>query len=595
MATVNLIPINNDEQQQVNLVPIASTRTPQQDVIAKMGKTEKFLVGVGAGMYDLYKGIEQLGAEGLSKIGIVSPETVNRVTQEGTEARADFAPLADQSTAAQIGNFVGKTAPMAVIPGGVSGGVLKRMGTSALAGAGMGAASFVPENESRLANVATGAVGGAAGSAILSGAGKLANVALSKPASKLVNQQLGDKYKIPLTLSEAKGTAGRVDTIMERVPWVFGIGKFRATQQQAAKEAATSQFSKYVIDPTLDNTASMKIANDAHLDTLYQQVKGSAATIPLGQAPEVKKAAGELLNRYPDVFTSIQDNKVKRILSDIVGDTATKTVDTGVLNAQGAKITKQIEPKFSFDDLWELRKGIGQAIGGAKTPTEKAQFSAIYSAVSDDMDTMMSKGAGGAVNAFKEANNAFKQYSVKFDAMREAYDKAIGTTGAGTMGFFSPQKYGTALKNLANDPKYKKNIKWTPEEIREMTGLANILQVTKRAGQFMENPPTGNRWGAILSGAGVGGVAYTTGGVAATVKTAGIGLSAALITKFLTTTPAGKQLILASAKIEPTSPAMQRVMKTIYNQLPKFIAGLGLSTKNNYGMSNTENAVLTTE
>jgi hypothetical protein len=576
-----------------------------QPVIDEMGPLQKGIVGVGAGMYDAYKGIQQAGAEAGQAMGLVEPETVQRITQEGQEAREVFAPLKEQSTAATIGEFVGKTAPYLPIPAGGGVGGLARFAAGTGAGAVMGATEFVPEGGSRGMNTVIGAGLGGAGAAALHGAGKLYNAAAENPLAKFATQKLSEKFKIPVTLSELTGKADRTDAIMERVPSFFGIKGFREEQQAAAKAAATDHFGKYVVDPTLDSTAAMQVANDAHLDDLYAVVRQNATSIPQASAPQVKAAATELLDRYPAVFETIQDTKVKRILANIADDTATKskTIDvmddlgrpvttpgTGggghggpkpvavsILDASGKPIRQKVEPKFSFDDLWTLRKGIGQAKGGAKTPTEAAQLGRIYAAVSDDMDTMLAGQGGSELKAFKEANDAFKQYGLKFDVLRQAYDKAMGTTGAGNMGFFSPQKYGVALKNLANDPTYKKNITWSSGEIAEMTGLANILQVTKRAGQFMENPPTGNRWGMPTLTTAAGGGAYAAGGIAATAKTAGLAGTAALVTKFITTSPAGQRLAVAASRIQPQSRTMGVLMNQVYSQLPKFTAEMGLS------------------
>lgn len=537
-------------------------------------KLQQGLIGIGAGMYDAYKGVQQLGATLGNKLGIVDQSTVDRITREGQQARDDFKPLADQSTIAKIGEFAGKVVPFAVLPGGVAGGLGQRMATSALAGATMGASEFVPEDGSRSENILKGAAAGAAGQALVSGAGKVFNAVANNPLAQNTLAQLSDKYNIPATLSELTGKSTRLDSVMERAPSVFGIKGFREGQQAAAKEAATNNFAKYVVDPTLDSSAAMKIANDAHIDSLYEKVRATAATLPTGAAPETKTAATELLDRFPTVFESVQDNEIKRILKDVIGDTSSKTVATRVLDASGNAITKQVDPKISFDDLWTLRKAVGQALGSAQKQGDDvaaSQYGRIYSAVSDDMDNMMNSASGTAANVFKEANDAFKQYSLKFDVMRQAYDKATGATGSGTLGFFSPAKYATEIKNLANDPNYKKTIKWSPGEIAEMTGLANILQVTKRAGQFLENPPTGNRWGGIITGGGIGGGAVAAG-VGPTLATAGTAGAAALVTKFITTTKAGQRLALAASKADPRSPAMKIIIDQLYNQLPKFTA-----------------------
>jgi hypothetical protein len=181
---------------------------------------------------------------------------------------------------------------------------------------------------------------------------------------------------------------------------------------------------------------------------------------------------------------------------------------------------------------------------------------------------MLAKSNTPALSEFKAANEAFKQYSVKFDAMRVAYDKAMGTTGAGEM--FSPKKYSTALKSLANDPNYKKNVKWLPGEIEEMTGLANILQVVKRAGQYAENPPPGNRWGLLSALGGAEGAAYAIGGTAASIKTAGIAAGVAGVGACL-----GADFI----KIDPPvpTPAQDKKGESSVHMIKEVVAAAGRS------------------
>jgi hypothetical protein len=372
-----------------------------------------------------------------------------------------------------------------------------------------------------------------------------------------------ERFKVPVTSGELTGQPRlqAVETLNEKVPF-SGMTSFRETQHAAAKDAATNHFSQYVVEPAADSTAAMKISNDNYLDGLYEKVKTNTEELPRGEAPEVKKVATELLDRYPTVFESIQDNHIKKILQDIKNDTVDQTstagVDTGVVDAAGNPVVQSVStkaaPDFSFDDLWTLRKGIGKEIGDAKTNTARGQLNSLYSAVSDDIDAVLSQGGDKSVRDFRAANDAFKQYSVKFDAMREAYDKAMGTTGAGEM--FSPKKYSTALKNLAQDPKYKKNVKWSSEEIDNMTGLANIMQVVKRAGQFKENPPTGNRLADVL-------------GVAALTKLPTLPL--AWTTTFLTTTKAGKALVTRAANANPEGRGMANIVNSIVQNAQKTI------------------------
>ena len=137
--------------------------------------------------------------------------------------------------------------------------------------------------------------------------------------------------------------------------------------------------------------------------------------------------------------------------------------------------------------------------------------------------------------------------------MQDAYDKAVGTVGAGE--FFSPKKFSTSLKNMiAKDKEYGT---FKPQEIERMTGLANIMQVVKRAGQFRENPPTGNRFVDLaLGGGAVAGGFMAPEAVAMGVATTGI-------VKFLTTTASGKRLAMIAAKTEPNSSAMNLIMRNM--------------------------------
>lgn len=544
-----------------------SIPAPNQDVINSMSGTDKFLAGTGKGFMDLYKGGKQI-ALGIGKAaGLVNDSTVTDYNNKVFNEAALYKPLSDSSTAANVGEFVGKTAPWLVMPGGAATSLGGRVATGAATGAAMGALDPVTGDKSRATNTLWGAGLGGAIPVAMGAASKVWNAAANKVASNPISD-LGSKFNIRTTLGEQTGNPiiQKAETLLESVP-ITGIKNFRIKQGEDAANAVKNHFSQYVINPSLSSTADMKIANDAHLDTLYQKVKDNAAKIPEATAPDTRTAATEMLDRYPDVFEKIQDTKVKRILTNIFSDTTDKTVNTGLLDSTGQAIKRTETPTFSFNDLWELRKGIGRELGDAKTGTARSQLGQVYAAVSNDLDSMLANSKGTGLIDFKNANESFKQYSVKFDVLREAYDKASGTIGAGEM--FSPKRYSTALKNLANDPRYKKNVKWSPSEIENMTGLANILQVAKRGGQYAENPPTGNRWGSLLTGGLLGESAYLAGGAAGAVKTAGGTLAITGLAKFLTTTTAGKRLAMAASKVEPSSPMMSDIMNQIYRLAPR--------------------------
>jgi hypothetical protein len=572
----------------------AQKHPDQAAMIEKMDPVERAMTGVGMGLTDAYRGGEQALAQLKESTGFPQtmpedPNRLQRITQEGMQAREEFAPLARYSPLAQLGETVGRSAPaMAVpVPGASAANPAVRAIMSALGGAGLGAAGFVEPGQSRTGNALLGGAMGGTVPLAMTVVSKLVNAASGPPAvnpEQMLRRQLSEKWNIPLTTSEeATGQSSRMDVLLERMPGFTGTKAFRGNQWEKSADAAKRFFSEYVVDPTLGTTAAMKEVNDAYLATLYNKVRATGATVPLAPADNVEAATQVLLKRFPGVFQSIQDNNVKKILLNISGDVSDQTIQTGLVTQSGRPITRTVTPEFSFFDLWELRKGIGQEIRDAGTDTARGQFKAVYSAVSEDIDNMLAGSGGKALNDFKAANEAFKTYSVKFDVLREAYDKAVGTTKAGE--FFSPKKFSTDLKNLANDPNYKKNVNWSQGEVEEMTGLANILQVAKRSGQFMENPPTGQRYGALT--AGIEALAYLKYGTKGALSAAGsMGAIAgtSLVAKFLTTTEAGKRLSLAASKVEGATPAMNKIMNEIYAQMPKFAVEYGLMENQNRGI-----------
>jgi hypothetical protein len=517
------------------------------DPVAGMSGYQKFMTGVGKGMTDIGAGALQRVLEGgeyvRNALGMESNQAnIDRLNKIVEVNRAAFAPLAEQSKIAKAGEFIGTAAPMLPIPGGVSGGLLRRAGTAALSGGATGALQPTTKDESAADNAFIGALFGGGTSIGLSGAGKAFNAARGKLPPNMT-EALSKKYGIRTTLGEASGNPiiQKAETWLEGVP-IIGVKGFREKQSQEAEMAAKGFLAKYVVDPNLSTTAAMKEANDAFLDGLYRNVRASGANLPTVPADATQAAARQILDRYPTVFESIQDNHIKKILKNVISDTEKTT-------------------EFGFDDLWTLRKGLGKEIGDARTNTARAELKTLYAAVSGDMDEMFSRSGTDAGDLFRQANDEFKRLNVKFDVIRGAYDKAMGTTKAGEM--FSPKKFSTDLKNLANDPNYKKNVAFSQGEIDEMTGLANIMQVTKRAGQFKENPPTGNRWGLPMI---VAGTSFLSPEAALTEA------GAAALTRFLTTTKAGKNLALAASKVEPESRSMQIIVNMIYNQLPKLAA-----------------------
>lgn len=532
------------------------TSKEQKELIGSMGRAEKFLVGTGKGMIDVYTGIKQRGAEIGEKAGLVDKNTLENIKKDVKANREVFQPLADESTSANIGEFIGQAAPTLVVPGGVAGGFLKRAATSALSGGAVGAIQPTVEGESLAGNIAKGAGAGGLASGVISAGGKLVNTVAKKSNLSKVSEA-AKKFGVRTTLGEDIGNpvVAKAETWLESIP-IIGLKGFREKQQKEAAVAAKDFMAKYIFDPASPDAGS---SNREYVNGLYEGFKGLVSTVKAPIEPTAtKQTAKTLLARYPDIFKKFQDAKTEGLLADIVGGTKDIVKKSPVLDSKGRQIVTKTEKKLTFDELWTLRDGIGEMIGQARkklgagdvNKTQYGQMKQLFKSVSDDLDTWAEKaGRKDVTEAFKAANDSYKTYVVKYDVLRRAYDKATGEVGAGEM--FSPKKFSTALKNIAYKDKELK--KFSKEEIEEMTGLANVLQVVKRAGQYAENPPTGARWGLPTVGAlaGIKAVPYV------------------VVARFLSGTEAGKRLVMSSSKIEPKSPLMGRIVQEIYRQLPK--------------------------
>jgi hypothetical protein len=186
---------------QKNFPQIHAKRDPSEG----MSGTQKFLAGAGKAFTDLGHGAEQLVTDVVSKLPTEKPSDAelkaygasgqtqeqrqqqfqqasqtgvsDELRQQEAARRARDAPLM-QSGAARAGNVVGgvaAAAPAALIPGANT-----YVGASLIGGA-LGAAQPTAPGESRLGNVATGAIGGAVGKA----GGDLAAKGLGAAAASL--------------------------------------------------------------------------------------------------------------------------------------------------------------------------------------------------------------------------------------------------------------------------------------------------------------------------------------------------------------------------------------------------------------------------
>ena len=101
----------------------------------------------------------------------------------------------------------------------------------------------------------------------------------------------------------------------------------------------------------------------------------------------------------------------------------------------------------------------------------------------------------------------------------------------------------------------------SPAKKKYVDGVEKVLMAAKRAGQYMENPPTGNR---VEIAREIRNAKFTLGLLPLLTKGE----------KFFSTGK-GKNFILAASELEPGSIPMQNLIRKIYRDIPKTSAIVG--------------------
>jgi hypothetical protein len=190
-----------------------------------------------------------------------------------------------------------------------------------------------------------------------------------------------------------------------------------------------------------------------------------------------------------------------------------------------------------------------------------------YAAATNEPDQILNRfmmeGKGDRAQKLYGALEQRAQAAVRYEMVRRAMDEATDPT----KGVFSPQKFSGYLTKL--EEPY--NVFFTGKDRVEMDGLRNLMSHIARAGQFAENPPTGNRMiGAAMK---FGGPAAAAAGAAvnpvATAFAAGTLGTIAGLSKFLLTTDKGKQILLSAGSAKAGSPAMDQIIGWIAREAPQ--------------------------
>jgi len=584
----------------------------------ELGPVEGFVVDMGRGFTDIGQGVKSLGLDVGAKLGVVPQEEADQYRADNAFENAEYS---GNRGAINPGRLTGQIAATLPIPGGIAGGLGKRMLTAGAAGAAIGA-GYPVEGESpwteRAINTGIGVVGGAGSTAALAGLGRGFNAITGKinPVAKEMDD-LGRALDIPVTYGDVKGQGfvHRMETWLENLPGWLGMGPRRAAQNKSQYKGVygfidgmTSQvddvgegiragakgrllYGKQVAKEAFDGLADEadglgRIPFDDVSGVVKKRMQFLEKAI--ADTPEMEPVLrGEIKSLIPYENMNVNYSQ-SRLLRDQLNDQlnrlagATQSVadKKAPLYAQIAKAWDDDLDKFfgnaptALGDKYNLSKSWYKEMVVPFKTKSKGGLGLNAVAESTEPDKLMKQWVVGdrkdrAIHLWNNLNDEGRE-AVKYGILDDAWNVATHKAGSDMEVVFSPAMFASTLE------RYSKAIPtfFSKEDQLAIEGLKKLMRHTARGGQFAENVATGNRvLQAAIGGGLLGGAFYDPEAVATLGVT---GATLALI--FGTNT--GRRILVRAAG-EAISPSeMGKLSQELMRMLPKAGAATSVSTRN---------------
>lgn len=400
------------------------------------------LVGMARGLANTSEGVAQLGLEAGEKIGLVDSATTNRFEQRVKQGRADWedSPYS-QGLLGEVGEFTGEVAPFMVMPGGVTGGLLRRTAVNAGQGLLAGGTQFVPEGGSRATNALIGAGTGGA----FTGAGaalrapvvgvKRALVGKAGPALNDTMQafQRSGVQPTPGQLGGQWQTQGLENAVIGALPG--GAGRMAGFYQ--GQQSALGQRVGGIAE---------RIAPKAEIGTAGRAIKQGIQRF----ARETARKAGTLydeVDRFIAPARPVPAANTMKVLQDITtpipgAANVSKEIGSPALARlmEGLKADVGLSGELPYAALKGLRTRIGSRLDVPDLTSDipRAELKRVYGALSDDMASAAKAAGSQAERAFARANTFYKAKSQRIDdflqgiAKKADIDSVYKSTLSGT-------------------------------------------------------------------------------------------------------------------------------------------------------------------
>lgn len=565
-----------------------------EDVQAFLGPeaAEARLAGFQRGLRNVWEGFNQ---------PFHGPEYDQRVMAEREAYRRGMSqdsPMLQHQAAG--GEIVGETAPYLILPQARAAAPFwARLGASAAGGAAIGGSQFVEPQagQNEWLERAKRAGYGAASSAAVTGALEVPRMIGSRAAAGAIDPskeellRQSEKFDVPLTYADVRGGGiSRIDPMLESVP-IVGQGAFRVTQQTKAQKAA-ELFSRDLSD---------KIPGD------WESVARTSLTRRLDA---LKRRATILYDRVAskaDPLGALATPKTLQKIDDLISQEGLAVMPDERLMATLTKMKEGLAKGGNFSQLRDFRSNLSSMIEDYYTGSNAligergvGKLQALRQSLNNDMADFATQKGGDILGAWKTADAFYKtkvipfrdeallrhlaketdptaSYRLFLSAAKQKPDVIYSSLGSGGKAAirsgmvkdalegamsekgFSPAKFAKALEGRQNEI----GVFFKGADKAEINGLTRLMRHAERAGQYAENPPTGNRLLPWLIGGAVGVGALTS------PKTVAVAGSGVYLLNKLMTSRAGKEYLLAASRVEPGSKAMQQLID-VY--APRFAA-----------------------
>lgn len=419
-------------------------------------------IGAGRGFTDIGEGWKQKYLQGQEMLGLGTPGQSDQY-QNQVDAERAFYNNKMATPDADLFRTGANNAPYLLIPGGVEGNLLTRMGTGALAGAGIGFSQYVPKGGSGLLNTAVGAGVGAGIPLLLAGISKGLNAAygdVGTPEQQAVINY-GQKYNVPVYAGDVsknpfvKGATYSLEN-MPPIPG-FSMVPERANQMESAGKAAqnvTNDLYQKMVNTPYGGLTGMAKIEAAAANPSNPQYKASQALLTkiantgndwndiLQTSQQTKLLREKLIadQKYnkvaqiADKYGPVPKTNSLNVIDDAIDNASQGLVPNTQTINQLKQIKENLQNKdFTYSQMRQARGQIGSLINdyykGANAAIGEqgvGSLQMVKDALGKDLDEFAQAHGPALTTVWKNADNFYR------NALAPAKDRALAasiTTG----------------------------------------------------------------------------------------------------------------------------------------------------------------------